>query len=118
MRASYRCDCVERHDLRPGRITLPVLEQDPGDKLLRDIEQDCGERPIGCPWRALRDPFVARVIKAHPAWKVGQRVHGAALNDGCLAFERALNAFQVADLRAEKKKRDAKKAQPERRRRR
>ncbi len=112
LRRSYRCDCVERWDARSGRITLPVLEADLAEQAFRGIESDTGTKPDGCPWRALRDPFVRQVLHVYPAWKTGHDVNPARLRNAVQAYHAALNAIEVADMKRERKRREAKKPGP------
>jgi hypothetical protein len=118
LRRSYGCDCVERWDRRPGRITLPTLEGDPAEQVLDGIERDTGTRPSGCPWRALRDPFVQRVLRAHRGFAHGDmsaRLGGrtpAALVAGVEAFDAAKNAIEAADIRADRAEAERKRAGP------
>lgn len=117
LRRSFRCDCVERWDMRPLRRTLPQLHDDPGEQILAGIEKATGERPPGCPWRQLREPFVAAVIRAHRWHKTGEleaRCGGSipeALARGVETYDAALNAVQVYDARErrakEKREREA-----------
>lgn len=88
--------------MRPGRVTLPVLEADPAENVLTKIEAACGVRPDGCPFRATLDPFVGRVVRAHRAWKNGHEIEEAALRAGVETYDAAINAIEVADMRAEK----------------
>lgn len=112
LRRSYRCDCVERHDTRPGRVTLAVLEQDIAENWMVAVEGDTGVRPDGCPWRALRDPFVVRVVNAYAPWKIGHPIREERLRRGVEAFHRAVENVMAADMRREKKKREAKQKAP------
>lgn len=118
LRASYRCDCVERHDRRPGRVTAADLDMDPAEGILAGIERATGVRPDGCPTRVLADPFVAAVIRAHRPYVKGELSarHGRsmpiALAAGVDCFDAALNAIEVADMREDKAERDRAAKQP------
>lgn len=39
---------------------------------MRLVQQWTGAPQAGCPWWALRDPFVARVVRAYPWFEKGQ----------------------------------------------
>jgi hypothetical protein len=101
-----QCDCVEAWDKRPFRRTLRVLEQDPGEQTLAGLERATGERPPGCPWRQLADPFVTAVIRAYRWHKTGEleaRCGGSvpnALARGIEIYDAALNGVQSFDIRA------------------
>lgn len=122
LRRSYRCDCVERFDARPGRVTAPDLELDAGETILSGIERATGVRPDGCPMRALRDPFVTAVVRAHRPFAKGELAarHGRsmpiALAAGVDCFDAALNAIEVADMRDDRAEREraAKQSTPDR----
>lgn len=111
LRQSYRCDCVERWDRRPGRVTAADIEMDAGETILAGIERATGVRPDGCPMRVLRDPFVAAVIRAHRPYVKGELSarHGRsmpiALAAGVDCFDAALNAIEVADMREDREER-------------
>lgn len=112
LRASYRCDCVERHDRRPGRVTAADLEMDAGETILAGIERATGVRPDGCPMRVLADPFVSAVVRAHRPYVKGELSarHGRsmpiALAAGVDCFDAALNAIEVADMREDREERE------------
>ena len=91
-------------------MTLPVLEQDAGEQILNGIERDTGVRPDGCPWRSLRDPFVVRVVKAHRGWKNGHAITEQRLRSAVEAYDAARNAIEVADMKAERKRDEQKRA--------
>lgn len=79
-----------------------MLEADPAEQVLDKVERDCGVRPDGCPFRATLDPFVGRVTRAHRAWKNGHEIDEAALRGGVEAWDAAVNAIEVADMRNKK----------------
>lgn len=112
LRASYRCDCVERHDRRPGRVTAADLEMDAGETILAGVERATGVRPDGCPVRTLRDPFVAAVVRAHRPYAKGELAarHGRsmpiALAAGVDCFDAALNAIEASDMREDREERE------------
>lgn len=120
LRRSYRCDCVERFDARPGRVTAPDLELDAGETILYGIERATGVRPDGCPMRALRDPFVTAVVRAHRPFAKGELAarHGRsmpiALAAGVDCFDAALNAIEVADMRDDREDRERARRSAER----
>lgn len=78
---------------------------DGGEQFLSGIERVTGKRPMGCPWKAYEDPFVAAVLDAYPHWKERQLalVWGndppLALMRGLRAYESALNAIRASDIR-------------------
>lgn len=108
---------MERWDLRPGRVvTLPV-EADPAEHQLERIEQDTGVRLSECPWRALRDPFVSAVVKAHRSFTKGAGTRlgpwsPAALVLGVECFDAAINAIEVADMKADRAEAERKRDKP------
>lgn len=110
LRRSYMCDCVERWDYRPGRVTLPVLEGDPAEEVLSGIAEVTGVRPPGCPNRQLRDPFVNACIRAHRGFVKGDMSGRlgpeapAALVVGVECFDAALNAIEAHDMKADRPK--------------
>jgi len=89
-----------------------VLEADKAEKVLAAIERDTGVRPDGCPWRALRDPFVGRVVRAHRSWKNGHPIREARLLAGVEAYDAALNQIEAADMKADRRERESRKAEP------
>lgn len=106
LRDSYRCDCDGK------KRTLRVLSPNDGaEQILDGIERVTGKRPMGCPWKAYEDPFVAAVLDAYPHWKERQLhlVWGAepplALLRGLRAYESALNAIRAHDIREQNQKR-------------
>lgn len=90
-----------------------MLEQDPGESALEYMREATGVRQTGCPWRAMRDPFVSSVIRAHRHWKLGQlearvgRRVPVALIEGIEIYDAALNAVQVTDSREDRAERQA-----------
>lgn len=104
IRRSLRCGCgPEQWQDRPLRIV--ASENDEGEALLVDCEDATGERPIGCPWAALRDPWVGAVIRAHRHWKTGALsidTQPASVVFGIETFDAALNAVQVHDIREDR----------------
>lgn len=110
LRRSYACDCVERWDVKPGRVTLPVLESDPAEGILSGIAEITGVRPPGCPQRQLRDPFVVACIRAHRGFVKGDLSSRlgpsspAALIAGVEVFDAALNAIEAHDMKADRPK--------------
>lgn len=93
-------------------MTLPVLESDPAEQVLLDIESATGCKPVGCPWRALRDPYVYEVSKNHRAFTKGELAPRrgartpAALIWGVETLDQALNAIEVANLKADRAERE------------
>jgi hypothetical protein len=65
-------------------------------------------RPDTCPWRAISHPYSQAVIRAHRHWKVGELSAlypdgvPEALRFGIEVYDAALNAIQVADIRADR----------------
>lgn len=106
-----RCDCVEPWATTPGRYTLPVLSDDPGEQVLHGIETASGLRAHGCPWRQSQHPFVVRVVRAHRWWKASQleaRFGGRvpeAIARGIEVYDGALNGISVYDAREEREER-------------
>lgn len=89
---------------------------DPGERNLALAHDATGERPHGCPWRALRDPFVAEVLEAHRHWDKGQLAahylakHGSEvppeIDWGVVIFDAALKAVHSADTRLDREERE------------
>lgn len=46
------------------------------DGIRRAMKELTDHEPIGCPWRALHDPFVVRVLAAMPFFESGQLAYG------------------------------------------
>lgn len=90
--------------------------------MFAEIEKATGVRPTGCPWRALRDPFVRAVQDAYPWAESGElRLRwGAdpphALILGVEVYRRALRATQAHDTerRDEARRREAERNKPKR----
>lgn len=109
------CDCEgEGHSHAPARVVASgcPVEADPGESILRDCEATTGVRPVGCPWAALRDPFVAEVIRAH-AWREDGQLDvryplgvPSRVASGLEIYRVALNAVRVHDQREDRKRRD------------
>lgn len=111
LRESYACDCGPR--LVPaGRLTHCDLAEDAGEYNLRLAEDATSVRPESCPWKALRDPFVAEVIRAHRWFKERQlETHyggdvPADITWGVETFEAALQSVRSADTRLDKEERE------------
>lgn len=117
LRDSYVCDCGPR-TVPVGRLTSARLDTDPGEKILSECEEATGTRPSGCPWRALRDPYVAQVVRSHRWWKAGQladRWGGeipASIVWGIDVYDAALNAVLAHDAREDRKKPDPEPTKP------
>lgn len=76
------------------------------DAALSACEAWTGDRPLGCPHRSLDDPFVGRVLAAHPYFKNGNlaTVHprlSQRLARGLVHFDVALEAAKAARLKAD-----------------
>lgn len=90
---------------------LPI-ETDFGEQVLTDCEEATGQRPRGCPWWALSDPFVTETIDAHRWWSKGaldvRYPLGipAWLSWSITTYDAALNAVQVHDMRADREERE------------
>lgn len=90
-----------------------MLEHDPGESALEYMRDATGLRQTGCPWRAMRDPYVASVLRAYRHWKTGQlearygRRIPVALIEGIEIYDAALNAVQVTDSREDRAERKA-----------
>ena len=101
-----RCDCgPERWSDKPFRL---ALVDDIGERVLRDCEEATGERPVGCPWAALRDPFVGEVVRMHRHWKEGAvsiETLPASIVAGLETFDAALNSVQIHDMREDREER-------------
>lgn len=88
--------------------------------MLAEAEVATGTRPLGCPWKALSDPFVSEVMRAHRWWKSGQleaRYAGrvpAFIVQAVEVFDSALNSVQVHDIREEQKQREEEAKRQER----
>jgi hypothetical protein len=92
LRQSYACDCSG--SLPPGRRE-PKL----GEPFRMAVFQWLGEAQQSCPWRAFRDPFVARVLDAYRWFESGQvAMHDPdpsnRLVEGIAFYHRALNICQ------------------------
>lgn len=76
------------------------------DQVLDACEAWTGERPVACPWRALADPFVQRVLDAYPFFKTGNLASAyprltQRLTRGLAYYHRALGSAEVARWRAD-----------------
>lgn len=114
LRRSFRCGCGgEGWDRKPYRVTLAVLDTDPGEQILAGCERATGVRPDSCPWASLSDPFVREVMRAHRWDATGQldaRYGGHCPERiwwGVGVYAAALNAVQVHDMREDRKAREA-----------
>lgn len=93
-------------------MTSAPHEQDPGEQVQRAIERVTGTRGEGCPWAALSDPYVQRVISGHRHWGHGElsaRYGGEvpeALWRGVEVFDQALSAIDRFDSLEAMKPRD------------
>lgn len=100
-------------------MTLRVLEDDPGERILTDCQEASGERPSGCPWASFADPFIVEVIRAHRWWKAGElstRYGGlvsARIVWGIEVYDSALNGVQVYDMRLDREKREEERREQE-----
>lgn len=111
MRRSYRCECGE-WGYKGGREIVGSLDNDAGENALRAIEKACGERLVTCPWRALLDPFVARVMESHRWWKErqlaakwgGEDRIPAVIVRGIEVYDAALNRVRAYDIREQAKR--------------
>lgn len=78
--------------------------------MLSTCETATGVRPTECPWSALRDPFVAEVVRAHAWRELGQLGVRYPLGVpsrvvwGVEAYASALNSVQVYDIREQRKR--------------
>lgn len=109
------CDCGPR-TIRAGRLTRRRLDDDPGERNLALAYDATGERPRTCPWRSLRDPFVAEVLEAHRHWDKGQLAdhyrakHGSEvppeIDWGVVIFDAALKSVHSADMRLDREERE------------
>ncbi len=77
-----------------------------------NCEIPTGSRPTSCPHRALADPFVLEIIKAH-RWRaegsLRERYGGAPPSyvlDAIEVYDAALNATQVHDIREDRAERE------------
>jgi hypothetical protein len=75
------------------------------------IEGMTGHRPVSCPWAALFDPFVHRVIVAHEHYENGrpslvtQPSH--RLVEGVSLYSRTLDSIEAQQLEEARKKAEA-----------
>lgn len=67
IRLAYACPCSG--DAQPGR---PHVKSDGTQVIRENVFAWTGEPQHGCPWYALRDPFVRRVLDAYPWFESGQ----------------------------------------------
>lgn len=91
---------------------------DQGERLLRAWAEVTGLRLTTCPWQALRDPYVAAVLRAHHRSKGGSVVASnpdmsRILFDGVEVYDRALLAVISHDRRIDEEKREAESAKPQ-----
>lgn len=105
MRLSYRCDCSDK--VSGGRIDPRMTEP-----IFRAVEAWTGDRPLTCPWAALRDEFVARVLVAYEWYRERQLdtldpEPSARLIDGVTHYHRV---YQRAGACADEERREREKA--------
>lgn len=79
---------------------------DPGERIERSIEEVTGLATEGCPWQAMRDPFVGAVVDAHRWIAKGVALETLyplgvpyALIHGLREYELALDAVLACDQR-------------------
>lgn len=96
----------------PGDVATLPLEMDQAEAVQRAVERVSGMRGEGCPFRALADPYVQRVVNGHRHWGKGElsaRYGGdvpEAIWRGVEVFDAALGAVDAFDLREATKPRD------------
>jgi hypothetical protein len=67
IRLAYACDCAGER--APGR---PHIKSDGTQTIREGVFAWTGEPQSSCPWRALSDPFVSRVLDAYQWEESGQ----------------------------------------------
>lgn len=105
LRLSYGCDCSGRAQsarVNPGWTEPRFLA----------VQDWTGDRPLSCPWHALRDPFVGRVLVAYEWYRQNQLLvyesePSARLIDGVTHYHRA---YQRAGASADEERRKREKA--------
>lgn len=96
-----------------------MLEDDPAERYSETVEAASGERPHGCPWRQLQDPFVRWVTRAHRWFKTGEleaRFGGRvphALLCGIETYDAAVNAIGGHDRRVDRERAEQKRREEE-----
>lgn len=115
LRRSWRCPCGSWAH-KPGRtvqleahlaaydpysaetVTEP---HDPGEQIIRELQNITGVRMPGCPYRVFDDPFVGEVLTAHKHWRQGVLDVGrqpAAIVSGVETYDSALNLIRNHDM--------------------
>lgn len=87
--------------------------------ILASCEEATGSEPAGCPWAAMRDPFVLEVIQAHRWSESGQLdVHYPSgipnvVKLGVEWWAGAVSSVQTHDIREDRRRRAREEAERE-----
>lgn len=101
---SYGCECN-------GEVSVGREEPQKTDGIIKVVRAWTGDEPVGCPWFAFRDPFVARVLRVYQDYEGGQLLAvepepSRRLIEGLQHYRYVSNRYTAMRFEADKNERE------------